>query len=811
MDHLWQDIRYGARMLAKSPGFAITAVLTLAIGIGATSSVFSVCDALLWKPVALPHLETLAIVIERDPEDPDEWHPATPADLADVRRESKTLSGLADYQFGLANLVGAGGEPERVTQILTTANFFDVLGVKPAIGRTFEKGEDQPGREREVVLSDMIWKRRFGGDRSIVGRTIRLDDENYLVIGVMPSTFQFPQAAEIWTPHANTPEQNNSRVSHSLVAIGRLQPGMTVPQADAEVATISASTARQFPDTNKGRSLMVWSAHQFLVERKTAQYLVMLLGSVSFVLMIACVNVANLQFARGTSRLREVAVRTALGASRGRVMTQLVTESILLSLGGAVLGLLFARWGVSLIKGGMPPEIERFILNWREIALDWRVVVFSLVAGVASGILSGLAPAWQASRPNLAETLREGGRSGSAGGTRHRLRNLLVGAEVALAVVLLVGSGLMIRGFQSMVAQGQRLDPESLLTLRLAITEHKYKEPHQVAGFYRDVVERIGAVPGVKLAAGVSSLPYSDHSSGRNFILEGKTPEPGRIPNGMYQLVTPAYFELTHLPLIDGRFLSSADGPDSQKVTVVSQRLAKRWWPNESPLGKRLKLGSTVDAKSPWLTVVGIVADEIHNTYDREPRPTLYVPEEQAPSRWLDIGVRTAGDPLRVAPAVTAAIRAVDPEQPITEMMTMERMIHNRAIGLNYMAVMMGVFGALALLLSAIGVYGVMAYVVAEETHEIGIRMALGAEQNNVLAMIFRRGMTTILAGLAVGLPAAFAISQLLASLIYGVTPRDLVTFASIPAALLLAAMIAIYIPARRAVRIDPVIALRYE
>ena len=808
--NLWQDIRYGERMLRKSPGFAVTAVLTLALGIGATTAVFSLCDAMLWKPVPLPHLESLAMVLQRVPDAPNEWNSLTAADLEDVRRDSTAFQSLATWQGGLANIVGASGEPERVNQALTSANFFDILEVHPVLGRAFQAGEDQPGREREVVLSDRLWRRRFAADPAVIGKTVRLDDQNYVVTGVMPASFDFPLATELWTPHALTAEQRASRRNNSLEAAARLKPGRTVEQAASEIDSIAARLEKSFPDTNKGRRLMVWTAQRYLVEYETQQYLTMLLGSVAFVLLIACVNVANLQFARATGRLREVAVRTALGASRWRVVSQLVTESVLLSIAGAALGLLIAKWGMNLMKAGMPPEIARYILGWQDIQLDARVLGFTLGAAVLSGILAGLAPAWQCSRPNLTDALKEGGRGGSMGGARHRLRNILVAAEIALAVVLLVGAGLMVRGFRTLLDTGERLQPETLLTLRLTLTDNKYHEPFQRVAYYREVLDRICAIPSVQTATAVTALPYSDHSSSRNFTIEGRPVEPDKQPTGMYQQATAGYFEALHIPLLAGRLLNEKDGPDAPKVVVISQHMADRWWKNQSPLGQHIKLGNA-DSKNPWLTIVGVVADVAHNPYDREPRRVMYVPFPQAPALWMDVGIRTAGDPLLVAPAVTAAIRSVDREQPITDMRTMARSLHNRAIGLNYMAVLMGIFGVLALVLSAIGVYGVMAYLVSEQTHEIGIRMALGAERPSVLGMIFRKGMITIGAGLLVGMPVAFAFARLMASLIYGVSANDVVSFTAIPLALILAAALAIYIPARRATRIDPIIALRYE
>jgi putative ABC transport system permease protein len=808
--NLWQDIRYGERMLRKSPGFAITAVLTLALGIGATTAVFSVCDSLLWKPIALPHLESLAMVLQGVPDAPNDWNSSPPADLDDVRRQSTALENFATWDRGMANIVGSGGQPERAMQTLVSANFFTTFGVQPVLGRGFQEGEDQPGREREVVLSDRLWRRSYAADPTIVGQNIRLDDQNFLVTGVMPASFDFPMATELWTPLALTPEQRVNRRGNQLEAAARLKPGRTLEQAGAELASLAARLEKSNPDTNKGRHYMAIPARRYMVDSYTQQYVIMLLCSVIFVLLIACANVANLQFARATGRLREVAVRTALGASRWRVITQLVTESMLLSVAGALFGLLIANWGMGMIRGGMPPEIERFILGWKEIHLDARTLLFTLVAALMSGILAGLAPAWQCSRPNLTDALKEGGRGGSTGGARHRLRNILVASEVALAVVLLAGAGLMVRGFRKLTENGERLEPARILTMRLAITDNKYHEPHQRIAFYRDVLDRIRALPGVRTAAAATALPYTGHSNGRAFTIEGRPAEPDQLPNGMYQVTTPAYFDLARIPLVAGRLLRETDGAEAPKVALISQSMAQRWWKNQSPVGQHIRLGG-LDSKSPWLTIVGVTGDIMQNPYDREPRRIIYVPFPQAPQLWMDIGVRTAGDPLALAPAVSAAIRAVDREQPITDLETMARAIHNRAIGLNYMAVLMGIFGLLALALSAIGVYGVMAYMVSEQTHDIGIRLALGAERQNVLAMIFRRGMLTIAAGLAVGLPIAWGFARLMASLVFGVAPNDAATFVSIPLALIAAASLAIYIPARRATKIDPIVALRYE
>jgi putative ABC transport system permease protein len=662
-----RGVGYAVRSVSKAPGFAATAIITLALGIGATTAIFSVCDAMLWKPVPLPRIESLVMVHQAVPGDPRDFNDVTPADVADIRAQSNSFEGYAIYQQGLANIVTQGGEPERVDESLVSANLFDVLAVQPELGRGFRAGEDEPGAAHLAVLSDSFWRRRFGADPLIIGRTIRLDDHDTTVIGVMPATVNFPLPTELWTPLALTLEQRHSRANQSLNLIARLKPGRTLTLAAAEIDGIARRLAAEYPDTNKNRRFLVRSTLEFLIGAENKQYAMLLFWSVMFVLLIACANVANLQYARATGRAREIALRTALGAARWRLIGQVVMECVVLSLGGAIAGIAVAKWGVDMIHAGMPPRIGKYILGWQDMHLDVRTLAFMLGAAVLSGILAGVAPAWQCSRPNLTESLREGGRGSSSGRARRRLRSVLVGAEIALAVVLLVGASLMVRGFQALVNGAANLEPASLLSLRLALTETKYHENSQMLGFYDDVLRRINALPGVKSAVAVTALPYSGHSSGRSFTIEGRPVERGDQPSSQVQNVSPKYFETLRVPLRRGRLLGASDGPNTVRTGVISERLASRWWPHESPIGKRIKFGAP-DSKQQWITIVGVVGDTTHDVFDRNPRSVLYVPMAQYPRLWMDLAVRTAVDPLQLAPAVTAAIRAVDPEQPISSL-----------------------------------------------------------------------------------------------------------------------------------------------
>ena len=810
--HLWQDLRFAARTLRKSPGFAATAVVTLALGIGATTAIFSICDALLWKPLPVPNLDRLVTIVQRVPGDPNDWAPVTPGDFADLQRQLTAFAGLTCFDDGNANLIGANGEPESVNQFLVAPNFFEVMGAKPAIGRTFAEGEDHAGRDRVVVLSDALWRRRFGADREIVGKYIRLDDADYLVTGVMPPHFEFPFSTELWTPLSLTGAERASRDRPNLAVMGLLRPGRTPGDLAAQLATVEANLAAQYPDTNKNRRFRALGAQDFFLGHGRSQYLMLWFGSVLLVLLIACVNVANLQFAHALGRSREVAVRLALGAGRRRMMAQFLTESLLLAMLGAPVGMAIASFGIQAFLAGIPRNVARHMGAWNQIALDHRALLFTIAAAAASGILAGLLPALQCSRQDLNEALKEGGHGSSAGRNRQRLRAALVAAEVALSVVLLVGASLMARGLATLAGDSRTFEPSTVLSLRVSLSDNKYPKTRQVAAFYDRVLERASAIPGVKSAFVATSMPYGGHAPERSFEIEGRPAEPGDRPTALYQVVSPNYFSVLHIRLLAGRFLTPGDRETAPAAAVISARTAQRWWPNEAaPIGRRLRVLNP-DGPGEWITIVGIVADVPVSVTERAPQSVLYLPLEQAARRAMNVGIRVAGgNPARYARQATAAVLSADSAQLVSEVFTLDELVKFSSLGVTYVAVIMGIFGLIALVLSSVGVYGVMSYLVAQQIPEIGIRMALGAPRVKVLAMVFRRGLAATVAGLGVGLASAFALARLLAGMVFGVSANDPATFLSVPLVLLAAALLAMYIPARRATAIDPLIALRYE
>ena len=804
-----QDLRYAFRMLVKSKGYTAVAVLALALGIGANTAIFSVADAFLLKPVALPDLKNLVVLMERAPHQTANWTAVSPANYLDWKRQSQAFAVLSPYTWDDANLTGAG-EPERIIITRAAANFFGVLGAKPMLGRVFLPEDEQAGQSQAVVLSYGLWQRRFGGDRTIVGQTVKLDGLSRTVIGVMDKKFNFPVSVQLWIPWTLDPQESQVRGRHYLEVLARLKPGVSIQQASAEMTAISRRMSEQYPDTNRGWTAAVVPIKYFVTGDLTYRYTLMLMAAVGFVLLIACANVANLQFARGAARQREFAVRTALGARRWRVVRQLLTESIVIALVGAAFGLALAEWGVELILHYMPADIARYIAGWYEIQLDARAFAFAMSLAVLAGVVSGLAPAVQSSKPDMNETLKESGRGTSAGRSRQRVRSVLVVAELALALVLLTGAALMVTGVNSLLGVRQPYDPQHVLSIELNLPESKYPDPPRRAAFYSQILDRLRSVPEIESAAIVRSLPYGN---GRRIVqlgVEDVPVEKGEYRSAQLETVSPDYFSLMRILLREGRAIGARDGAESLPVAVVSERMARHYWPGRSALGRRIKAGAA-DSDKPWLTIVGVVGELPYDWLDKQPPPVLYQSYRQAPEGWTTLAIRAHGDPMRVVPAVRSQVAKADPDQPLAAIKTLDRVMTDSVLGLSYVAVMMTVLGVIALALSAIGVSGLMAYAVTERTHEIGVRLALGAQRDSVLRMLVGRGMLLAGVGLGIGLTGSIFLARLLSSLIFGVSATDWATFGGVLAAMAAVALMASYIPARRAARLDPTVALRHE
>jgi putative ABC transport system permease protein len=811
MGTLWQDIRFGLRTLAKSPGFTAVAIVALAMGIGANTAIFSIADAFLLKPVNVPDPEHLVVLAEMAPGQTKDTNSISGANYVDWKAQAKSFESLSAYMWDDVNLTSPGALPEKVQGFTVSANLFEMCGEKPILGRTFSPEEDQPGHDGVVVLGQRLWERRFAGDPQIIGRELHIDGKPYTVIGVMRKGFDFPQTAELWLPMAFTPQQLQDRKNHFFLALGKLNPGATVVSANAEMKTIAKRLSDAYPDTNHNWSARVIPIRIFELGEDTIQYTVILLGAVGFLLLIVCANVANLQLVRGASRHKEMAIRVALGGSRWRLARQLLTESVLVATGGALLGLVMAKWAVSLVIAHMPAEVAKYIPGWYAIRLDSRAMLFTMIAGIVAGIVSGLLPAFQGARLDVNETLKEGGRSSSSARGRHVLRNGLVITQVALATILVVGSALLVRGFHTLLTYNQGFQPDTLLTMYMNLPDTRYTKPEQRNQFYSQVLEKMSTMPGVMGAAGTSWIPYGDGGGNAQFSIEGRPwQNASETPTVSNIAVSPNYLQMVHVPLIRGRELTDQDITDSQLVALISQSLAKRFWPSSDPIGQHIRIGGN-DSKNKWMTVVGIVGDVKMDWSSTRPLYAIYRTYRQAPRGYFAMMLRSSGDPMSLAPAAAAAVTSIDSEMPLTDVLPMSKVISNNIIGIAYVSVMMGVIGVMALILAAVGVYGVMAFTVTERTYEIGVRMAFGAQTSDVMKIIIGRGLLLAGIGLGIGLPVTLGFTYVLREWIFGIGAADPVTFSVIGAALLSAALLACWIPARRATRVDPMIALRYE
>lgn len=804
---LLHDLRYAARMQRKNPAFTIIAVIALALGIGANTAIFSVVNTVLLRPLPYKDPERLVMVWE---DATKQGYPRdTPAtgNFVDWRDQNQVFEGMAAISDDSFNLTGAG-EPERLEGRRVSANLFSLLGVEPQLGRVFTPTEDQPGSQRVVLLSYPLWQRRFGGDPNIVGRSLTFNGDSHIVVGVMPARFQFPSKDDqVWVPIAFTSEDLANRNRHYLQVVARLKPGVMLSQAQTDVSTISLRLQQQYPNSNAELGAVVDSLHEHLVgDIKPA--LLILLGAVGLVLLIACANVANLLLARAAVRQKEIAVRVALGARRLRLIRQFLTESLLLSTIGGLVGLGIAYGGLFLLKTFIPENISQA----REISMDLKVLGFTLFVSVATGVIFGLAPAVQAVRFNQIETLKEGGRDAATGGSGKRLRSLLVTAEVAISLVLLIGAGLLINSFLRLRNVDPGFNSSNLLTMKVVLTDAKYTTFEQCATFYSNIVERVQSLPGVRSAAVTTNLPLYRQGNSSSIVIEGRPdPPPNQAPVVVIRVTSPGYFDTMSIPLLSGRKLTDHDTADTPSVVVISETMARRFWPNEDAIGKRIAIGRA-RSQDDWIPVVGVVKDVRQFELAAEPRPQMYFSHRQA-AFFLpnDLVVKTDVEPTSMAASVRNAVWEVDKDQPVSNIQTMDQILADSIARQRFSMMLLAIFAAVAMVLAGVGIYGVMSYSVAQRTREIGIRMALGAQTTAVLKLAVGYGMKLVIAGIIIGLIAAFALTRLMATLLFGVTATDPATFALISILFVFVAAIASYIPARRATKVDPIIALRYE
>ena len=800
MQTLIQDLRYGLRMLLNKPGFAAVAVITLALGIGANTAIFSVVNAVLLS--SLPYNDPARLVTVLH----DDSKPVAPANFFDWRDQNQVFESIAAAQYWTPNLTGRD-RPEHLDALQLTADMFHLLGVNPSLGRTFIAGEDQPGNEHVVILGHRLWERRFGGDAAVVGQQITLDGESYTVVGVMPPNFQFAPfwatRAELWAP-LNLATRIDDRGGQSLRVFARLKPGVTPEQAQAEMETIHQRLEQQYPESNKGLIVSVDPLLEKVVG-KTRPALLILLGAVGFVLLIACANVANLMMAKAAARQKEIAVRTALGATRGRIIRQLLTESVLLALAGGAMGLLLAAWGIDALVALSPANLPRV----QTVSLDRYVLGFTLAISVLTGVLFGLAPALHASKLDLNEALKEGER-GSTEGKRSGIRRLLVISEIALALILLVGGGLMIRSFLRLQSIDPGFNPRNVLTMTVSLAGSQHSTSTKRLVFFDELLGRIESLPGVQSASGINHLPLGGDTWGIGFAIEGRPlPPPGERPGAVYRIVRPHYFQTMGATLLEGRDFTERDNESAPGVVIINETFARRHWPNEDPIGKRIRIA--IDESGPR-EIVGVVKDVKQRDWTAEPQPEMYLPHFQAAApRYLTLVVRADSNPLNLAAAVEGEVWAIDKNLPVSEVRSMEEVIAASIAQQRFNVLLLGIFASVALILAAVGIYGVMSYSVTQRTQEIGIRMALGAQTSDVLKMVVGQVMKLVAIGIGAGLIGAFLLTRLLSSLLYQVSATDPVTFAVIALVLTSVALLACYLPARRAAKVDPMTALRYE
>jgi len=805
METLLQDLRYTVRVLLKKPAFTAIVVLALAIGIGANTAIFSVVNAILLRPLPYKNFDRISMVWMDNPKlgVAEDWH--SYPNYVDYKQQNQVYEDIAAFNNRSFNLTGVG-DPVRILGAWNTASLFSVLGVEPLMGRVFTEEEEEPGKDLVVVLSNGLWRSRFGSNPNAIGQAISMNGANRTVIGVMPPGFSFPdKRTEVWVPLALSPQRKQARSVISYKAVGRLKPGVSMAQARADMGAIAKRLDEQYSQSDYGVNLVLLRDQE---TRTVKPALLVLLGAVAFVLLIACANVANLLLAQAAIREREIAIRLALGARRWRIVRQLLTESAVLGLVGGAAGLLMAVWGLNVLVALSPGDIPRF----DQAGIDGRVLAFTLTVSLLTGLIFGLVPSLQASKPDLNNALKEGGRGATGGAGGLRVRNLLVVSEIALSMVLLVGAGLLIRSFMRLQQFDLGFNPNNLATMRIQLPGTKYREPAQIDAFYKQLLERIESVPGVKSVGAISDVFLTDTPNSTNFSIEGRP-----VPIGADSIevpldsVSPGYFRAMGIPLLSGREFDDRDVRNSTPVVIVNETFVRRFFADEEPLGKRFVYGQSGPDNNNWITIVGVVGDMRRTGFDRPVRPETFLPQSQNPSATLTIVARTAVDPVTLSNTLRGEVWAIDNDQSVYDLKSMDQTLSEMSSQRRFNMLLLGVFAALALTLAAVGIYGVMSYSVAQRTHEIGVRMALGARGTDVLGMIVRRGMVLAIAGIGAGLIGAVALTRLLSSLLYGVSATDPLTFVVIPIVLSAVALGACFVPARRATKVDPMVALRYE
>lgn len=814
MSTLWQDIRFGLRMLMNKPGFTLIAVITLALGIGANTTIFSMINSLLLKPLPFPDSDRLVLVLEAQANVPQNWNIVSAPNYQDWQRQNDVFAGMAIFDSaGKGYNLSGGAEPERVSGVRVSAGFFDVLGVKPHLGRTFSPEEETAGKHQVVVISDGLWQSRFNSDPNVIGKTTKVDGEEFTIIGVMPPDFEFQifsAPRQLWVPIVYT-KGDQERGSHSFFCIARLKTDVTLEQAKARMNTIGLALAQQYPADNAGLSVTVLPVNGFGNESQRSTWLT-LLAVAGFVLLIACINVANLLMARGAMRQREFAIKAALGASRARTIRQLLTESLLLALIGGISGIMIAIWSSSLLLKILPGNLRAVpFKSLNNITIDYKVLAFTFAVTCLTGIIFGLAPALIYSKRNVNEFLQEGSR-GTTGGRGAKLRQGLVILEVAMALVVLTGAGLMIQSMMRLVNVAPGLDSKNLLVMSISLPqENLYYGPPTHPQFAHELQEQVGSISGVLSVSAVSQLPIGGGQASRAFVIDGR-PDPGteNAPNARYNIACPNYFKTMGIKLISGREFTEQDTEQAQGVIVINEAMANQYWPNENPVGKRIKIGR-FDSNSPWLTIVGVTQDVKQGGLDQPAQREFFRPYNQAAWPVMTLVVRTTSAPTGYVNQIKQALARIEPDRPVSGIRTMDEVIDLSLGNRRFPMLLLLAFSLIALTLAAVGISGVVSFSVSQRTREIGIRMALGAQQGDVLSLVLKRSMAAALIGIVLGIFGSMALSRFLAGMLYEVKPMNPVVLSLVSLVLATVAFVACYLPARRAMKVDPLVALRYE